>query len=72
MFQSLSSVYNAQVLLATHSPVILSVADPSQVLCFSKNPSGAADVIRGTEHPALRDWRRETNLGTLFAAGVLG
>ncbi|MCK4659831.1 MAG: AAA family ATPase [Phycisphaerae bacterium] len=72
MFQSLSSVYGAQILLATHSPVILSVAEPSQVLCFSKVESGAVDIIRGTEHPALRDWRGETNLGVLFAGGVLG
>jgi len=72
VFQSLSSVYDAQILLATHSPVILSIAEPSQVLCFSKVESGAADIIRGTEHPALRDWRGESNLGVLFAGGVLG
>lgn len=72
MFQSLSSVYNAQILMATHSPVILSVADPDQVLCFAKTPEGATDVVLGSEHPALADWRGETNLGVLFAGGVLG
>ncbi len=36
MFQSLSSVYDAQILMATHSPIILSLADPSTVLCFAK------------------------------------
>ena len=71
MFQSLSSAYDAQILLATHSPVILSVAKPSQVLCFSKTASGAVDVVRGDEHPALRDWKGEENLGVLFAGGVL-
>src|SRR5690606_31514435 len=34
MFQSLSSVYGAQILLATHSPVILGMADAGTVLCF--------------------------------------
>lgn len=72
MFQSLSSVYNAQILLATHSPVILSLADPEQVLCFARTPEGATDIVRGSEHPALRDWQGETNLGVLYAAGVLG
>ena len=72
VFQSLSSVYGAQMLLATHSPVILSVAESSQVLCFSKVESGAVDIVRGTEHPALRDWQGEENLGVLFAGGVLG
>ena len=71
-FQSLSSVYDAQILLATHSPIVLSVCEPQQVLCFSKTKSGATDIVRGSEHPALRDWKRETTLGTLFASGVLG
>lgn len=72
MFQSVSSVYDAQMLLATHSPVILSIAKPEEVLCFAKNEEGATDIVSGSEHPALRDWKRETDLGTLFAAGVLG
>jgi predicted ATPase len=72
MFQSLSSVYDAQILLATHSPVILSVVDVGDVLCFAKTPEGATDIVSGSEHPALKEWQGETNLGVLFAAGVLG
>jgi len=72
MFQSLSSVYNAQMLLATHSPVILSLADPESVLCFAKSTDGATDIVSGSEHPALKEWKGETSLGVLFAAGVLG
>lgn len=72
MFQSLSSVYDAQILLATHSPVILSIAEANEVLCFAKTPEGATDIVLGSEHPALREWRGETNLGVLFAGGVLG
>jgi len=72
MTQSLSSVYNAQVLMATHSPVILSTVEAEQILCFAKTPEGATDIVRGSEHPALKSWKHETTLGTLFAAGVLG
>lgn len=72
VFQSLSSVYGAQVLLATHSPVVLSIAKPDQVLCFAKTSEGATDIVRGSEHPRLRQWKGETDLGTLFASGVLG
>ncbi len=72
VFQSLSSVYEAQVLLATHSPIILGIAEPDTVLCFAKTDSGGTDIVSGDEHPKLRDWRGETDLGTLFAAGVLG
>ena len=72
MFQSLSSVYGAQMLLATHSPVILSMAEPKSVLCFAKTSEGITDIVRGDQHPRLREWQGEMNPGTLFAAGVLG
>lgn len=72
VLQSLSSVYSAQVLLATHSPVILSLAEPDQVLCFSRTERGATDIVLGSGHPRLRQWQGETDLGTLFASGVLG
>lgn len=72
MFQSLSSVYGAQVLLATHSPVILGIVDIGKVLCFGKASSGETDIVTGSDHPALREWKGETNLSALFAGGVLG
>lgn len=72
VFQSLSSVYGAQVLLATHSPVILSLTEPEQLLCFARTPAGETDVIPGDEHPRLADWRGEVSLSTLYAGGVLG
>lgn len=72
MLQSLSSVYDAQILMATHSPVILSAAQSNQVLCFGRDPEGATAIVAGHHHPALRDWKGETNLGVLFASGVLG
>ena len=72
MFQSLTSVYDAQILLATHSPVVLSVAEPKDLLCFAKAENGATDIVLGSEHPALTDWRGQENLSVLFGAGVLG
>ncbi len=71
-FQSLSSVYEAQVLCATHSPVLLGLAKPEQILCFARNEEGATDVVRGDEHPALRAWKGAVELSTLFSGGVLG
>jgi predicted ATPase len=71
MYQSLSSVYGAQILMATHSPVILSVVEADSVLCFAKNSEGATDIVGGREHPALREWQGAENLGALFAGGVL-
>jgi len=71
MFQSLSSVYNAQLLLATHSPIVLSIVKPQDILCFAKK-EGATDIVSGDQHPYIVNWHHDTDLGTLFAAGVLG
>jgi predicted ATPase len=69
--QSLASVYDAQVLMATHSPVVLSLTRPEQLLCFARTPDGETDVVLGSEHPRLQSWQRDTDLGTLFASGIL-
>ena len=72
VYDALSSVYDSQVLLATHSPVFLNHADLEHVLCFGKDSNGATDVIRALAHPGLRDWQGSPNLSVFFAAGVLG
>jgi hypothetical protein len=48
------------------------MADARQVLCFARDSSGATDIVPGNEHPGLAKWKGETDLGTLFASGVLG
>ena len=72
VFQALRTVYEAQILLATHSPVILGCAEPEQILCFKKDKNGATDIVLGSKHPALRQWRGSMSLATLYASGVLG
>ena len=71
-YDSLSSMYEAQVLLATHSPVVLSTASLGDVLCFAKDDNGSTDIVLGSEHPLLQQWQGEIDLGTLLASGVLG
>ena len=72
VYDSLASVYDAQLLTATHSPVFLSCAQLDDVLCFAKDSKGRTDIVLGSEHPALRKWRGEVDLGTLLGSGVLG
>lgn len=72
LVQSLSSCYSAQVLLATHSPVILGLVEPRDVLCLAKTPDGATDAVLGDRHPGLRDWRGDATLDQFFVSGVLG
>ncbi|MHA1766028.1 MAG: AAA family ATPase, partial [Promethearchaeota archaeon] len=71
VIQSLSSVYENQIILATHSPVVLRLSKPEDILCFSKTDSGAVDIVRGDKHPRLKDWKKDVDLATLHAAGVL-
>jgi predicted ATPase len=72
VIQSLSSIYDAQVLIATHSPIALGMLAPNQVLCFAKDNQGATDIVNGSLHPVLKDWKSgEPDFGILFASGIL-
>ncbi len=62
LYQSLSSVYDAQILIATHSPVFLSIAETKDILCFAKTEAGTTDIVRGDEHPKLKDWKGDLNI----------
>ena len=46
---SLSSAYDAQVLVTTHSPTLLALVEPPEVLCFEKNEDGATDIVPGRD-----------------------
>lgn len=70
VFQSLTSLYDGQVIVATHSPVMVAQAQPEQLLCFAK-ADGATDIVRGDLHPKLRPWQSGMNLAQLYAAGIL-
>jgi predicted ATPase len=71
LYNSLSCVYDAQVLLASHSPLFVTVADIDKLFCFGKTAEGLIDIVPGALHPYLRDWQHETDLGTFFASGIL-
>ncbi len=72
IYDSLSSAYESQVLVATHSPAFLKLSNPHEVLCVAKNDEGATDIIRGNHHPILRDWQESVDMNVLFATGVIG
>lgn len=72
VYQSLASAYDSQILVATHSPVFLSCAKPTEILCFAKNEEGATDIVSGSRHPRLADWQSSADTDLLFASEVLG
>ena len=73
IYQSLSSTYTygGQVLVATHSPLLLGLAKPEEILCFALTSEGATCIVRGDNHPNLKNWKQGVTLETLFASGVL-
>jgi len=72
VYDSLSSLYDSQVLIATYSPVFLGLAKPRDVLCFAKNDEGATDIVRGDAHPFWRGAQEEVGMNPLFAKAVIG
>ena len=72
VLQSLSSVYERQILISSHSPVVLANVSLDQVICTRLSKDGAVSIIPGCDHPQLIDWKGRVDLGALFAAGVLG
>jgi len=71
IYQALRQVDSAQILLATHSPVLVGCASLPEILCFKKH-EGATDVVAGDEHPGLSIWKEDFSIPTLYASGVLG
>lgn len=72
VLQSLSSMYDSQVWVSSHSPLVLARAKLDQLLCARLASEGGVEMVAGTDHPRLQEWRGGIDLGSLFAAGVLG
>jgi predicted ATPase len=70
ILQSLSSMYNSQVWVSTHSLIVLAHTDLSSLIIMRGDGNNGIQAISGEQHPRLDDWRGEIDLGTLFAAGV--
>ncbi len=60
-----------QLFMSTHSPIVLANSELKHIITMRINSDGATEVLKGSEHPRLKEWKGEVDLGTLFAAGVL-
>ena len=70
VLDSLRSLYDSQVWVSTHSPVVLASTKLPELLITRLARSGAASVVPGDQHPRLVDWKGAIDLGSLFATGV--
>ncbi len=73
VIDSLKSFYNGQVLITTHSPLILSLVKPEDILCFWSDSEKGTQITTGDKHPVLQEWKKnkDASLGVLFASGIL-
>ena len=71
VYRALSSLSGAQILCASHSPLMAGLADASRILCFARRGDSATAIVRGSEHPALNAWKGKFDLANCFASGVL-
>lgn len=72
VLRSFEAMHDTRVWLSTHSPVVLANTPLTRVLCMRLMEDGMVKVVRGNLHPQLKDWKGGIDIGTLFAAGVLG
>lgn len=70
VLDSMRSLYDSQVWVSTHSPVVLASTRLPELLITRLARSGAASVVPGDQHPRLVDWKGAIDLGSLFATGV--
>jgi predicted ATPase len=71
ILQSLQSLYDTQLWLSTHSPIVLAHTDRKAIIIMKKDENGGIVAIPGDQHPRLRDWSGGIDLGSLFATGIL-
>ena len=58
--QSLSMLYDTQVWISTHSPIVLAGTRLRDVLATRLETDGSVTVVAGDQHPRLRDWKGDT------------
>lgn len=68
---ALQAVSQAQVFVATHSPMVVQLVGAEPLLCFGRGDRGMT-ITPGQRHPALRDWDGSPELGVIFAERLLG
>ena len=70
ILRSLQSIPGAQMLLATHSPYVVTQCGVTPLLCVQRDDNGT-HIVPGSRHPKLVDWDGTPELGSVFAAGLL-
>lgn len=71
VLESLTLMKGSQVFVTSHSPIVIAATDLGHLLCMSQSRSGNVEIVRGVDHPRLKEWKGKPDLSVLFSAGVL-
>jgi len=70
VLEALELTENTQLWISTHSPAVLANTELEKIITMRIGSEGETEVLRGSEHPRLKNWKKEISLGVLFAAGA--
>jgi predicted ATPase len=70
--KSLAAIPDAQVFLATHSPLLVQQVGARPLLCFTRDEKTGVHIVHGEKHPALKDWKGVPDLASIFSSRVFG
>lgn len=73
LLDSLSSVWDTNVMVTTHSPVVLNYKDmkPEDLLIFNYSENQGIQVQTGSEHPGVKEWKNNLTLREMLSSGIL-
>ena len=72
ILKALAAIREAQVFVATHSPLVVQQIGVKALLCFTRNEKRGVSIIHGSDHPALRHWDGSPDPASIFESRVLG
>jgi len=64
--------WNRQIFIATHSPVLLSQFDPTNILAAGTGPSGKTIMTRVSEIEGIKDLLDQYATGSLYMSEMIG
>lgn len=71
ILESLQVMENSQAWVTTHSPIVVAVTKPADLICLTMSKTEGVKAVRGDQHDLLSKWQGIPTLDVLFSAGVL-
>ncbi|NGZ28246.1 MAG: AAA family ATPase [Magnetococcales bacterium] len=71
IIQALSAIPKVQMLVATHSPLVVQQVGKDKLLCFTRSGQEGTVIVAGSKHLKLQNWQGSPDLATIFSSGVL-